>query len=355
MIHFRILIVLLFCVARCIAQEDDYVSSARIDTGLVIIYTADGNQFSGKYIKADEQYYTIEDLAVGEVRVKRHQVQKFVLLRSGDEIEVTLVNGNIIKGTVDIQYSDKIVLRSKSSEKIEIPYSKIVQFRKKGDVPKEKQKSPKKIEDDPDPDERVAYAFNQRHFLSHNAFIPKRRSGVGRTSMFLVYHFDYAVLEPLSLRLTTLGFYPVLGLKSGFNITGDLRIGINTDVLILPFAGQTFLGGYLHPMLTYGDIHNNITAGSVFLFTNEFFYPNPILAFAGNLRLSSNLSLVSDNFLVPYDLFYYNQVPEYLGIYSLGIRFTGDRASYDGGLFVIPQLWQELRIPIPLISYSTVF
>ncbi len=355
MIRSWILTAFLLCAACGIAQEDDYVSSARIDTGLVIIYTEDGNKFSGKYIKADEQYYTIEDVSVGEVRVKKHQVQKFVMLRSGDEIEVTLVNGNIIKGTVDIQYSDKIVLRSKSSEKIEIPYSKIVQFRKKGDVPKEKPKSPKKLEEEFDPDDRVAYAFNQRHFLSHNAFIPKKRTGVGRTSMFVLYHFDYTVLEPLSLRLTTLGFYPVLGLKSGFNITGDLRIGINTDVLILPLYGQLILGGYLHPMLTYGDIHNNITAGSLFLFTNEFFYQNPILAFAGNLRLSSTLSLVSDNFLVPYELFYSSKVSAYLGIYSLGIRFTGDRASYDGGLFVIPQLWQELRIPIPLISYSTVF
>ncbi len=98
-------------------------------------------------------------------------------------------------------------------------------------------------------------------------------------------------------------------------------------------------------MATFGGPDKSLTLGLAVPIGREV-SRTPVLIVGGTARLSRNLSLVSENWLVLGEGFKLSEQP-----FALGVRFLGDRLSADVGLILIGDVVKE-GFPVPWVSVS---
>lgn len=109
-------------------------------------------------------------------------------------------------------------------------------------------------------------------------------------------------------------------------------------------AGITFA------VASFGQPDKSFTAGIGFGYTKEEggkfeFTEHPIIMLAGNIRLSNNIALISENWFITGENFDLGEQP-----FGIAIRFFGDRLAVDVGAIIIGEVLDE-GFPIPWLSF----
>ena len=177
------------------------------------------------------------------------------------------------------------------------------------------------------------------------------------------YFSDYYVFFPG----ISYGFTDNISLMAGFSIIPGLgvteqlryvapRIGIQTSDEFAVSAGALYVSagegaaGIAFCVASMGQQDKSFTAGLGLGYTKEEdeefeFAKHPILMLGGNVRLSNNLALVSENWIITGEGFGLGEQP-----FALTLRFFGENLAVDVGAILIGEVLEE-GFPIPWLSF----
>jgi hypothetical protein len=133
------------------------------------------------------------------------------------------------------------------------------------------------------------------------------------------------------------------------------RVALSAGALYA--AGADEAGAILFALGTFGRPERSLTLGLGFGGTrNEGYYPDyrqrfewrdaPIVMVGGNVQLSNNVALVSENWLLLGKDFELSKQP-----FGLSVRFFGERISADVGIVLVGEVLKE-GLPVPWLSVS---
>ena len=111
-------------------------------------------------------------------------------------------------------------------------------------------------------------------------------------------------------------FTPKVGVKT----SKKMNLAIGALIVKLP---ESTSAGILYGVSTFGSLDNSITVGLGYGYFDDELADKPIVVLGGETRTSRNISLVTENWLVPE-----KDTP----ILSFGLRFFGERLSADFAL-----------------------
>ncbi|MBN2000008.1 hypothetical protein JW935_20815 [candidate division KSB1 bacterium] len=132
--------------------------------------------------------------------------------------------------------------------------------------------------------------------------------------------------------------------KVAFDLTNNLSLGTGVLVLFVPDEDPVDL---CFTVMTYGNIQKAITVGAgipVFAWKSN----NPILMVGAETQISNSVKLLSENWMFTGD--FQNS------LFSVGIRFFGDRLAADLALITLKELFNTEGFPfIPYVGFSYCF
>jgi len=152
------------------------------------------------------------------------------------------------------------------------------------------------------------------YFADYFIFFPTVNYGV--TSNFSIGG-GFSILPGEDLDEQVLLFTPKVGIKTSAKM--DLAIG----ALVVKLPEEISSLGILYGVSTFGSLDKSITVGLGLGYAEDKFVDKPMIVLGGEIRTSRNLSLVTENWLVPE-----KDTP----ILSAGFRFFGEKLSADFAL-----------------------
>ena len=111
---------------------------------------------------------------------------------------------------------------------------------------------------------------------------------------------------------------------------------IETDL-----AGGIFLGTAQY---TYGTSDHNLTAGIGYGVAGKEAADRPVFVLSGQTRVGKRMGLLTENYIVPVD----NGVE---AIFIYGMRFMGERISFDLVFLNHPEIAKVIFIGIPMVDF----
>lgn len=206
--------------------------------------------------------------------------------------------------------------------------------------------------------EGVFYRFDPNY--SRLMFAPTGRplqKGEGYFSDYYVFFpgISYGFTDQISI-MAGISVFPFVGFTEQFKYVAP-RIGIRASdefalsagVLYVSIAGE-FSAGIAFAVGSIGQQDKSFTAGIGLGYTKgengDFeFAKHPIIMLGGNVRISNNIALVSENWFITGEDFELGNQP-----FGIAIRFFGDRLAVDVGVIIIREIIKE-GFPIPWLSF----
>ncbi len=255
---------------------------------------------------------------------------------------VSLKDGSTLRGRITAEDENEITVVTLSGIKITVPKTEVVSMSSiRGRV-----------------EEGTFKRFDPNY--SRLLFAPTGRP-LGKEDG---YFSDYYVFFPG----VTYGFTNTFSLMAGMSVVPGMeldeqikylapKIGLyNTEKLAVSggilyvsldgknSAGITFVTG------TYGPRNKCMTVGIGYGYFDSKdeqleFTHRPIFTLGGNIRLTNNIALVSENWFLPFENFTLKEQP-----ICLALRFFGDRIAVDVGMIIVGEVVKE-GLPIPWLSF----
>ena len=110
---------------------------------------------------------------------------------------------------------------------------------------------------------------------------------------------------------------------------------IDTDL-----AGGVFLGTAQY---TYGTSDHNLTAGIGYGVAGKEAADRPVFVLSGQTRIGKRMGLLSENYIIPVD--------GVEAIFIYGMRFMGERISFDLVFLNHPEIAKVIFIGIPMVDF----
>lgn len=209
----------------------------------------------------------------------------------------------------------------------------------------------------------VPNPFPTKYFFSASAINLHKNEGYYQNTYLFMNSVNYGFTDYFSIGaglevLSTFGsltsgdkFTPIyyIAPKVGFKVTEKIHLGAGlTFINVGDFFGNSGIG-LASGLATYGSIENNVTLGigSGFSFKNEYM-SNVSFSLSGMTRVSKRLALVTENYLIPVDNYYY-------GMYSYGMRFIANKISVDLGFINNKDIVKVIFVGIPYVDFSVKF
>lgn len=152
------------------------------------------------------------------------------------------------------------------------------------------------------------------YFADYFVFFPTINYGI--TNNFSL-RGGFSILPDADLDEQVLLFTPKIGIKTSSKV--DLAVG----ALIAKPPEDISSVGILYGVSTFGSLDQSCTIGMGLGYSEDELMDKPFLVLGGETRFKKNLSLVSENWLVPE-----KDTP----VLSLGCRFFGEKLSSDFAL-----------------------
>jgi hypothetical protein len=111
--------------------------------------------------------------------------------------------------------------------------------------------------------------------------------------------------------------------KIGMSFSDQIHVA--AGLLLAGTTGGEGTGGVLYGAGTFGDGDASLTIGVGYGFAGGDIATKPALLVGGEKRISRRIALVTENYLLPTD--------DAEIVYSLGLRFMGEKLTTDLGLF----------------------
>jgi hypothetical protein len=151
------------------------------------------------------------------------------------------------------------------------------------------------------------------YFADYFVFFPTFTFGVTNN---ITLGGGFSILPGADLDEQIILFTPKVGLKTSKKM--DLAIG--ALVVKLP---ESTSAGILYGVSTFGSLDKSVTFGLGYGYFDDELADKPIVVLGGEYRTSRNISLVTENWLVPE-----KDTP----VLSFGLRFFGEKISVDFAL-----------------------
>ena len=152
------------------------------------------------------------------------------------------------------------------------------------------------------------------YFADYFIFFPTVTYGI--TNNFTLGG-GFSIVPGLDLFEQILLFTPKIGIKTSKKM--DLAVG----ALIVKLPEDAPSAGILYGVSTFGSLDKSITVGLGYGYIGDKFADKPMIVLGGESRTSRNISLVTENWLVPE-----KDTP----VISVGLRFFGEKLSTDFAL-----------------------
>jgi hypothetical protein len=345
----RIFLILIFLFVSLFIQAQDYYDNGvKADSTLAVLQLNDGTVVNGMILSKSPKEWVVNDYSLGKVIIPSLSIKSWTPVESGTPITITLSNKSILTGKLKETTSRSVIIKTENLGEQEIMMDKIINISTKNTPVQPTQASDSN---------KVRESTGTRYFFSKNAIPMKKKKNLYKNTMVYLNRVDYAFSDNLSCGIGAAGYIPWLGLKASARLSDKLYMGL--DFCVVPFfLIQDFNGGYLHGMITYGDLNNNLTLGAAeFYFAGEFSQA-PLITLSGCIQFGPNFWLVSDNLIIPIRTSYYGapSLYSYEELFvSLGFRFSIKKNSAWEGYFIcVPteSIGSLGILPIPVISYS---
>ncbi|NQV18681.1 MAG: hypothetical protein HQ534_09085 [Armatimonadetes bacterium] len=151
------------------------------------------------------------------------------------------------------------------------------------------------------------------YFADYFIFFPTVTFGITNN---ITLGGGFSILPGMDLDEQILLFTPKVGIKTSKKM--DLAIG--ALVVKLP---ESTSAGILYGVSTFGSLDKSITVGLGYGYFDDELADKPIVVLGGELRTSRNISLVTENWVIPE-----KDTP----VISAGLRFFGEKISADFAL-----------------------
>ncbi|MFZ9760561.1 MAG: hypothetical protein ACO3EO_03525 [Candidatus Kapaibacteriota bacterium] len=199
---------------------------------------------------------------------------------------------------------------------------------------------------------------DSRYLFAPSAFNLKKGEGYYQNTYLFINTFNYGITDNFSMGLgfefistfASLGasdFDPIYFLtpKYSTQVSENVRVGVG----VLYGKVSDDIGGFGvgYGLVTYGNPEHNATLGLGFGFFDGEFSGEPVITLSGMTRLSRRISLVTENWFFPADV--------YRGIISYGIRFFGETMSVDLALVNNDEFSEVFPIGIPYVDFVVKF
>lgn len=193
-----------------------------------------------------------------------------------------------------------------------------------------------------------------RYLFGPSAFNLKKGEGYYQNTYLLLNSFNYGVTDYFSIGggielLTLFNGSPafVLTPKVGFQTGPKTSMGGGILYANLGDIGDRSNFGIAYGVVTRGTVDKNFTVGLGWGIIDNEFSSRPIITFSGMTRLSKKIALVSENWIVPADIYY--------PLFSYGIRFFGEKMAVDLAFINNPDIASEVVIGIPYVDFMVKF
>ena len=152
------------------------------------------------------------------------------------------------------------------------------------------------------------------YFADYFIFFPTVTFGVTNN---ITLGGGFSILPGADLDEQIFLFTPKVGIKTSKKM--DLAIG----ALLVSLPEDSSTAGILYGVSTFGSLDKSVTVGLGYGYFDDELADKPIIVLGGELRTSRNISLVTENWLVPE-----KDIP----VLSFGLRFFGEKISADFAL-----------------------
>jgi len=199
---------------------------------------------------------------------------------------------------------------------------------------------------------------DSRYLFAPSAFNLKQGEGYYQNTYLFINTFNYGITDNFSMGLgfefistfASLGasdFDPIYFLtpKYSMQLAENVRVGVG--VLYGKISDDIGGFGVGYGLVTYGNPEHNATLGLGFGFFDGEFSSDPVITISGMTRLSRRISLVTENWFFPADV--------YRGVISYGIRFFGETMSVDLALINNEDFSEVFPIGIPYVDFVVKF
>lgn len=260
------------------------------------------------------------------------QAQAPVLAASDTLREIHLADGSVLIGRVEAVAGDRVTIVTQAGVRLEIDRAQI------------RSALPVRL--------REGRVMREDPAGTRLFFAPTGRSLKAGEGYFGVYELffpflTYGVTDYFTIAAGTpvipdaIGEFAYVAPKLTL-IRGE-RVNVGTGV----FAGfaEGEMGGIAYAVGTFGDRDDAVTAGAGFAFGGGEFFDEPLLMLGGEMRVGTQLKVLTENYLVP---------GESGALVSGGVRFFGERISADVGVGAYVAREESLCC-LPLLNFVYTF
>ncbi len=250
--------------------------------------------------------------------------------------EITLSDGNILRGTI-IKINERIVVfKSDMTGEITIDRNKIVNI---------------KYYDNKNKGSQQTYInLASRYFFGPSAINMKKGDGYYQNTYLFLHTFNYAFTDNFTLGggteiISLLFGKPIIMItpKISMPIKDDLHIGGGYLFLWNSSMGETLNLAYGNITFGSNDLNASLNIG-----TNVAYPGNPLIVFSGFARLGTKFGIMTENWMIP------TNNTEYYNIYSFGGRIIGRKNFFDFALITNADIMKEI-LGIPFLTYTLRF
>lgn len=269
---------------------------------------------------------------------------------------VELLDGTELTGTYVGRTDSVLIMSTPSLPRIEILFAQI--------------KSIKLVEESSLRGQQYWYPNPNatRYFFAPSGFNLKKGEGYYQNSYLILNSVNYGLSDHFSVGgslelISTFGslaegsFDPIVLItpKFAYPVGKDLQLGAGMLFISLPNFDDDprVAAGIAYAITTYGDIEHNATLGLGWGFAEGNWAKNPVVTLNGMTRVRRNLSLVTENWFVPFgDDF---EPGEYYELLSYGVRFFGEKLSVDLAFINNRDIAKVMIIGIPYVDFVVKF
>ena len=239
-------------------------------------------------------------------------------------VRIVLVDGSRLVGTILDETDDSIQFRTASGVEMTLPRDQI----------KAVERVPGTVKDG----DYVRYDPNRtRLFFAPTA--RSQRSGQGYFALYEVF-FPYISVGVGNVASLGAGVTLIPGASeqlmygaAKFTLYERRNMAFAAGAFAATSTGADGSGGFVLGVGTFGPPNRALTLGVGFGFGNGEFEETPVFLIGGEVQLSNNVKLISENYVIP--------SIEDAVLVSGGIRFFGERLAADFSLATVPALLDE--------------
>lgn len=266
---------------------------------------------------------------------------------AGTMVRITMTDGSVYLGEIISQEQGMIRLKTQNLGTLQVPTLNVERIE---DISAEKMRKGQYWFENP--------SYN-RYFLGQSAKPLRKGEGYYQNIWVFFNSAHYGITRNIAIGggfefLSTFGAKtPIffLSTKAGFPIGDKFSAGATVRYLNIvnlngdndfetDLAGGIFLGT---AQFTYGSNDHNISGGIGYGIAGKETADRPVFIISGQTRPGRRFGLVTENYIVP--------VNGVEAIFIYGMRFMGERISFDLVFLNHPEIAKLIFIGIPMVDF----